>query len=88
MIDVVRKTCIAGEQTNFHFSISSIAYRIKNFTSSPVLVCLGSKWNSAQTIMVGAGSAENIISNSAWDTTSNVTITAETTGIVEVIRND
>lgn len=88
MIDVVRKTCIAGEQTSFQFSTASISYRIKNFTSAPVLVCLGSEWNDAQAIMVGAGIAESIQSNSAYDTTSVVIVKSEAAGMIEVIRND
>lgn len=88
MIDVVRKTCIAGEHTKFQFSTPSISYRIKNFTSAPIFVCFGSKWDDAQTVMIGSGTAEKSTSNSPYDTTSSVIVMTETSGIVEVIQND
>lgn len=91
MIDVVRKTCNAGEQTNFQFSATSVSYRIKNFTAKPLLACLG-KWDDNQTVMVGARTTETIVSHSSTsivrEATATVIIKASCTGIVEVIRND
>lgn len=93
MIDVVRKTCNAGEKTSFEFKATSIAYRVKNFTNGPVTVCLRT-WNDAQSIMIGSGIAETIMSNPdpsrmmVREATSTVIVTAEQAGIVEVIRDD
>ncbi|WP_394271930.1 hypothetical protein [Butyricicoccus sp.] len=93
MIDAVRKTCNAGKQTEFKFRTTSVAFRVKNFTNGPVTVCLRS-WNDNESIMVGAGIAETIVSNREPSdmmqqaTTATVIVTAEQTGTVEVIRDD
>ncbi|MGM9622403.1 MAG: hypothetical protein ACI3X2_03665 [Butyricicoccus porcorum] len=93
MIDAVRKTCNAGEKTEFKFRATSIAYRVKNFTSGPVCVCLR-EWDDSQSIMVSAGMAETVVSNREptemmqRGTTATVIVTAEQTGTVEVIRDD
>lgn len=93
MLDAVRKSCPAGEKAEFHFKASSIAYRVKNFTSGPIIVCLRT-WDDSQSIMVAAGMAETVISNPdpsnmmQRGTTSTVIVQAEQTGIVEVIRDD
>lgn len=93
MIDSVRKTCNAGEKTEFRFRATSIAYRVKNFTSGPIVVCLRT-WDDDQSIMVGAGIAETIVVNREpaemmqRSTTSTVIVQAEQSGIVEVIRDD
>lgn len=93
MIDVVRKTCSEGEKTPFDFASSSCSYLVKNFTSGPVTVCFGS-WDDSQSVMVGAGIAETIVSNLEPDKlitreeVSMVIVQAEQTGIVEVIRVD
>lgn len=93
MIDAVRKICNAGEKTEFKFRATSIAYRVKNFTDAPVTVCLR-EWDDAQSIMVGAGIAETIVSNREPSemmqrgATATVIVMAEQTGTVEVIRDD
>lgn len=91
MVDVIRKTCNAGEQTKFEFSATSVAYRVKNFTTAPLLVCLG-EWDDSQTVMVGTKMAETIISHSNSSkvrrATATVIIKTSAVGIVEVIRDD
>lgn len=93
MIDSVRKTCTAGEKTEFQFRAASIAYLIKNFTSAPITVCFRT-WDDNQTVMVAAMTAETVVSNREpynmmqRGTTSTVIVLAEQSGTVEVIRND
>ena len=93
MIDAVRKTCTAGEKTEFRFRATSISYLVKNFTSAPITVCLRT-WDDNQTVMVAAMTAETVISNLDPDkimtreATSTVIVCTEQTGIVEVIRDD
>lgn len=93
MIDVVRKTCNADEKTEFKFRSTSIAFLVKNFTSAPVTVCFKA-WDENQSVMVGAGIAETIVANPdptdmmKRGATSTVIVSAEQSGIVEVIRND
>lgn len=93
MIDAVRKTCNAGEKTEFKFRATSIAYLVKNFTSAPITVCMQT-WDDSQTVMVAAMTAETIVSNREpynmmqRGTTSTVIVQAEQSGIVEVIRDD
>lgn len=93
MIDVVRKTCNAGEKTEFQFRATAISYLVKNFTSAPITVCFRT-WDDSQTVMVAAMTAETVVSNREpynmmqRGTTSTVIVQAEQAGIVEVIRND
>ena len=93
MIDVVRKTCNAGEKISFVFKSPCNSFFVKNFTAGAVLVCLG-VWDDSQSIMVGAGTAETVMSNVDNDKmitraeVSTVIVQAEQTGIVEVIRDD
>lgn len=93
MIDSVRKTCNAGVKTEFQFRATSISYLVKNFTSGPIIVCLRT-WDDSRSVMVAAMTAETVVSNREpynmmqRGTTSTVIVSAEQTGIVEVIRND
>ena len=93
MIDAVRKTCTAGTKTEFNFRATSIAYRVKNFTSGPITVCLRT-WDDDQSVMIGAGIAETIVATREptemmqRSTTATVIVQADQTGTVEVIRDD
>lgn len=94
MLDAVRKTCTAGEKTEFQLRATSTSFFVKNFTSGPVTVCFGTTWDDDQSVMVGARVAERIVSNPdpsrvmTREATSTVIVCAEQTGIVEVIRDD
>lgn len=89
MTDVVRKDCLAGEKTAFEFDLYSAAFRVKNFTTGCVLACLG-EWDELQSVMIGNGIAETIVSNPEFekgmirDLTNKVYIQAEKSGCVEV----
>lgn len=91
MLDVVRQTCSAGENTTFSFRATSIRYCVKNFTNAPILVCLG-HWNDNQSVRIDAGMYEIIQTNSepeygmARQATSKVIVKAEAAGEVEVQR--
>lgn len=93
MLDVVRQTCSAGENTIFSFRATAIRFCVKNFTGSPVLVCVG-HWDDNQSIKIAAGMYEMIQTNSepehgmARQATATVIIKAETSGEVEVQRYD
>lgn len=93
MIDVARKICNAGETTIFSFQTTSVAYCVKNFTQSPVLVCLG-KWGDSQSIKIGAGMWQCVKSNPnpkegmTRAATAVVLVQAEADGEVEVQRDD
>lgn len=93
MLDVVRKTCNAGEKTLFNFKEPCCSYFVKNFTTGPVIVCFDT-WDDSQSVMVGAGIAETIVANvdlgrvTIRSKTSTVIVAAEQSGIVEVIRDD
>lgn len=62
MIDSVRKTCNAGEPTEFQFRATSIAFLVKNFTSAPVTVCFKA-WDEKQSVMIADMTAETVVSN-------------------------
>lgn len=93
LVDVQRKTCTAGELTEFTFKATSVSFVVKNFTTAPALVCLA-EWDDSNAVMVAAQTAENIVSNPdpaagmARGATATVIVQAEAAGIVEVIRDD
>lgn len=93
MIDVVRKTCNAGAQTVFAFKAASTSCCVKNFTSAPILVCLGT-WDESQSVKIQSGMWERIRSNPdpaklmTRSAASTVIVQAEVAGEVEVQRDD
>lgn len=93
LVDTVRKTCTAGDNTPFIFRTTSIAFVVKNFTTEPIYVCLGT-WSEQQSVMIAAGMWECIRSNPdpaacmTRSATATVLVRAQTAGIVEVRRYD
>ena len=61
MIDVIRKTCAANTQETFKFAASSVAFRVKNFTSDKIYVCLGKQWNESQSVRINSNMAETLV---------------------------
>lgn len=94
MVDVIRKTCAANAQETFKFTASSVAFRVKNFTSDKIYVCLGKTWNEAQSVRVNANMAETLVLNPdptrcmTRGTADTVIVQASSTGEVEVMRDD
>ena len=93
MLDIVRKTCEAGEKTEFRFHATSVSYCVKNFTQGEILICLG-KWDETQSVKLMPGTGEQIRSNPdpergmTRSATADVIICAQITGEVEVQRDD
>ncbi len=93
MLDVMRKTCAAGEQTTFTFQATSIAFSVKNFTGAAILVCMGS-WDESQSIKISSGIREYIQANidpgrgMTCAATAKIIVQSAETGEVEVQRCD
>ena len=94
MIDVIRKTCAANTQETFKFAASSVAFRVKNFTSDKIYVCLGKTWNEAQSVRINSNMAETLVLNPDPErcmtrgTADTVIVMAYAAGEVEVMRDD